>query len=156
MTVSISRNSPCGPRVSRIEINAPMGRPRYNNGNTDAAVRPSTSRSPRQDASATDASTTNVDNMITSSSTALSVATSFTHNVEVTPTDASSVAAPLVTAGTPRPTARHNPAYSMNASSSSASATKKNNAAGANQTTEMAMTTSAAPLTTRVTWRSGQ
>src|SRR5437762_14303554 len=120
--------------MSRTAINAPIGRPRYSSGNTDAAVRPSASRSPRHDARPSDASTTNVDSRMTSSSTALPAATSLTHNVEVMPTDASSVAAPLATAGTGKPTARHGPAYSMKASTSSASAATKKSGAGANQT----------------------
>src|SRR5689334_17526119 len=138
--------------MSRTAIRAPIGRPRYNSGNTDAAVRASASRSPLHDARLIDASTTKVDSSVTSSSTARPAATSLIHSVDVIPIEASSVAAPLATAGTANPTARHNPAYSTNASSSRTSATTKNRGAGANQTIATANTTSAAPLRTRVTW----
>ncbi len=73
--------------------------------------------------------------------------------VDVTPTEVSSVATPLATAGNGYPTALDRREYSMNASSSNASASTKNSGAGANQTMAMVMTTRATPLQTRVTWR---
>src|SRR5947209_4240566 len=96
MTVSISRNRLAGPRIVRIAMSAPMGRPRYSIGNTDADTRPSASRSPRHVVSAIAASVTNAVIRTTSRATAVPTVVP----PDVTPTDASSVAAPLTTAGT--------------------------------------------------------
>src|SRR5262245_9829809 len=72
------------------------------------------------------------------------------HRVELTPTDASTVAVPAATAGTARSQARASETYSVNASSSRISATTKNTIGGANQTTPIAIAMSTAPLRTRV------
>src|SRR5215475_3348015 len=132
-------------------MSAPIGRPRYSIGNTAADTRPSASRSPRHVVNAIAANATNA--VIRTASSATPVPTTVPPDIA---TDASRVAAPLTTAGTGYPTALDSRAYSMNASSSRTSATAKNSGAGANQTTATVMTTRAAPLQTRVTWRARQ
>src|SRR5262245_44194477 len=118
-------------------MSAPIGRPRYSIGNTDAETRPSASRSPRHVVNASAASTTNADIRIASSATAVPTIVSPIQRVDVTPTEVSSVAAPLTITGSGYPAALDRREYSTNDSTSRASATAKKSGAGANQTTAM-------------------
>jgi hypothetical protein len=132
----------------------PIGRPRYSIGNTAAATRPRPSRSPRHVVNDIAARPMNAEMRIVSSDSPAAVGlTTPPSQRDATPTDVSSVATPLTTAGNGYPTALDRREYSMNASSSRASAAAKNNGADANQTTAIVRTTRATPLQTRVTWR---
>src|SRR5439155_4943331 len=130
-----------------------MGNPRYNNGSTAAPARPSASRSPRHEISVIAPRTTNADINTASSATAVPTIRSPTHWVEVTPTDASMVAAPAATVGIDNPHAFASRAYSTYARSRIVSATRKNSQPGAHHTTATVMAMRTAPLRTRVTTR---